>query len=70
MWYVPVARRSVNVIGYTALYLVFHAPRLAAPTWPARTVCPAESMTWKETLPTGDRTIRYACLASLGRYPT
>src|SRR5437764_14721383 len=64
MWYVPVACRSVNVIGYTALYFVFHAPRLVPLTLPDSTLCPAASTTAKETLLTGDWTMRYACLVS------
>src|SRR2546423_5187348 len=70
MWYVPVACRPVNVIGYTALYFVFHAPRLVPLTWPDSTVCPVALTTAKDTSLTGDCTMRYACLASPGRYPT
>src|SRR2546421_8653165 len=70
MRYVPVACRPVNVIGYTALYFVFHAPRLVPLTWPDSTVCPVALTTAKDTSLTGDCTMRYACLASPGRYPT
>src|SRR5690348_15365051 len=70
MWYWPEPRNSENVIGYTAVYVAFHAPRLEPPTRPESAVRPAASTTWNETLLTGDRTIKYACLASPGRYPT
>src|SRR2546430_11759324 len=66
-WYLPGVRTPVNVIGYTALYLLFHAPRLVDGTVPVSTFAPDESTTLNDTPLTAPGTMRYACLASLGR---
>src|SRR5438094_2674216 len=70
MWYVPGAVTPLKAIGYTALYLAFHAPPLVCPTVPLNTLCPCPSTTVKSALATAPVVIRYACLTSVGRYPT